>query len=82
MTAQTPRRRIGRPPAGTRPGERVKDYPQVSLRLPEEIKARLQRLSALRSQPQWRIVCDAIECYLRELAPEERRRLNTPSKPR
>ena len=32
---ETPeRRRIGRPPAGARDGEKVKDYPQLSIRLP------------------------------------------------
>ena len=38
-------RRIGRPPAGARDGEKVKDYPQLSIRLPGEVKARLQALS-------------------------------------
>ena len=78
MTAKTqhPRRPIGRPPAGSRPGEKVTDYPQVAMRLPEEIKDSLRRLSHVRSQPQWRIICDAIECYLRELAPDERRRMS------
>jgi hypothetical protein len=67
--------RIGRPPAGARPGERVTDYPQVSMRLPVEIRDSLRDLSAMRSQPQWRIVCDAIGCYLRDLPAAERRRL-------
>jgi len=33
-------KRIGRPPAGAREGERVrvKDYPQLSVRLPVEIR--------------------------------------------
>jgi hypothetical protein len=68
-----PRRRAGRPPAGRKPGETVRNYPQVSFRLPEEVKDQIQRLAELRSQPQWRVVCDAVECYLRELPPDERR---------
>src|SRR6266566_9765421 len=60
------RRRIGRPPAGAREGEKVKDYPQLSLRLPVEIKAKLQALSVISSRPQWRLISDAIECYLRD----------------
>ena len=61
----TPRRRIGRPPAGAREGEKVKDYPQLSIRLPADVKAKLQALSLISSRPQWRLISDAIECYLR-----------------
>ena len=60
------RPRIGRPPAGARAGEKVKDYLQLSIRLPGEVKAKLHALSLVGSRPQWRIVTDAIECYLRE----------------
>jgi hypothetical protein len=67
------RHRIGRPPAGAREGEKVKDYPQLSIRLPAEVKAKLQALSLIASRPQWRIVTDAIECYLRERPEPERR---------
>ena len=67
------RRRIGRPPAGAREGEKVKDYPQLSIRLPAEIKAKLQALSLIASRPQWRIITDAIECYMRERTDAERR---------
>ena len=67
------RPRIGRPPAGAREGEKVKDYPQLSIRLPAEIKAKLQALSLIASRPQWRIITDAIECYMRERTDAERR---------
>jgi hypothetical protein len=66
------RRRIGRPPAGAREGEKVKDYPQLSIRLPGDVKAKLQAMSLLASRPQWRIITDAIDCYLRERPEEER----------
>jgi len=68
-----PRRRIGRPPAGAREGEKVKDYPQLSIRLPKEVKAKLQALSLIASRPQWRIITDAIDCYVRERSDAERR---------
>jgi len=71
--ANSQRRRIGRPPAGARAGEKVKDYPQLSMRLPGEVKAKLQALSQIASRPQWRIITDAIECYLRERTEPERR---------
>ena len=67
------RKRIGRPPAGARDGEKVKDYPQLSVRLPGDVKARLQALSLISSRPQWRIISDAIDCYLRERSDSERR---------
>jgi predicted DNA-binding protein len=66
-------RRIGRPPAGARDGEKVKDYPQLSIRLPGEVKARLQALSRVAARPQWRIIADAIDCYFRERPEAERR---------
>ena len=49
------RRRAGRPPAGAREGEKVKDYPQLSIRVPVEMKARLNALSAVTGLAQWRV---------------------------
>ena len=66
-------RRIGRPPAGAREGEKVKDYPQLSIRLPTDVKAKLQALSLVASRPQWRIITEAIDCYIRERSESERR---------
>ena len=66
-------RRIGRPPAGAREGEKVKDYPQLSIRLPNDVKAKLQALSLVASRPQWRIITDAIDCYVRGRSDAERR---------
>jgi predicted transcriptional regulator len=67
------RRRVGRPPAGARAGEKVKDYPQLSIRLPADVKAKLQALSLIGGRPQWRVITDAIECYLKERPEPERR---------
>jgi predicted DNA-binding protein len=68
-----PSKPIGRPPAGAREGEKVKDYPQLSIRLPAEVKAKLQAMSLIRSRPQWRLISEAIDCYLRERPEAERR---------
>ena len=68
-----PPRRIGRPPAGAREGEKVKDYPQLSIRLPAEIRAKLQALSLVCARPQWRLISEAIECYLLERPEPEQR---------
>ncbi len=66
-------KRIGRPPAGARAGEKVKDYPQLSIRLPLEVRAKLQALSMVTTRPQWRLITDAIECYLLERPEQEQR---------
>ena len=61
------RRRIGRPPAGAREGEKVKDYPQLSIRVPLEFKARLNALSAVTGLAQWRLITEAIDCLFDRL---------------
>jgi len=66
------RKRIGRPPAGTRPGEKVSQYPQISLRLPPEIKETLGAISRVQRKPQWRVVIAAIDCYLGRMTANER----------
>lgn len=73
MAKLKPPRRIGRPPAGAREGEKVKDYPQLSIRLPGDIKAKLQALSLVSARPQWRLITEAIECYLRGRPEAEQR---------
>jgi predicted DNA-binding protein len=74
MTPQASKRgRIGRPPAGAHDGEKVKDYPQLSIRLPLDVKAKLQALSVIESRPQWRVITDAIDCYARGRSDAERR---------
>ena len=74
MTRQTPkRRRIGRPTAGAGDDEKVTDYPQLSVRLPAEVRATLQALSVIESRPQWRVIRDAIDCYAKSRSESERR---------
>lgn len=51
----------------------MKDYPQLSIRLPGDVKAKLQALSIIAAKPQWRIITEAIDCYLRERPDGERR---------
>jgi hypothetical protein len=66
--------RVGRPPAGDG-GERVKDYPQVSFRLPKSARDTLIALSEVRKQPQWRLIVESVECYLRDLPRHEQARI-------
>jgi hypothetical protein len=67
-------RKVGRPPGGDG-GERVKDYPQVSFRLPEPIRNKILVLSKVRQQPQWRLIVEAVEAYFRGLPSQERTRI-------
>ena len=66
------RRKAGRPPAGAKSGEKVKDYPQLSIRVPVEFKARLSAMSAVTGLAQWRVVVEAINCLLDGLPPNDR----------
>jgi hypothetical protein len=66
------RRRAGRPPAGAKAGEKVKDYPQLSIRVPVEMKARLNALSAVTGLAQWRIIVEAIRCFHHDLPATDR----------
>lgn len=70
------KRRAGRPPAGAKDGERVKDYPQLSVRVPHEMKARLNALSAVTGLAQWRIIVEAIDCFLNDLPPNDQELVN------
>ena len=66
------RRRAGRPPAGAKEGEKVKDYPQLSIRVPLEMKARLNALSAVTGLAQWRVIVEAIDCFRHGLPANDR----------
>jgi predicted DNA-binding protein len=66
------RRRAGRPPAGAKEGEKVKDYPQLSIRVPLEFKARLNALSAVTGLAQWRVIVEAINCFFSDLPQTDR----------
>ncbi len=68
---QRKRKRSGRPPAGRSPGERVADYPQLSTRIPREVFERLQALAVINGVPQWRVLADALDGYVKYLTPDE-----------
>jgi len=50
----------------------VKNYPQVSLRLPPETRSKLSALSVVCGIPQWRIIVDALNKYVRDQSSEAR----------
>jgi hypothetical protein len=72
---RTNNNRVGRPPAGNA-GARVTDYPQLSVRLPVEARDKLVVLSQLRGQPQWRLIVDSVDCYIRGMAADDRRQVD------
>ncbi len=66
-------RRAGRPPAGAKEGEKVTDYPQLSIRVPVEMKAQLNALRAVTGLAQWRLVVEAVDCFLDQLSDSDRK---------
>lgn len=66
--------RIGRPRIGPR-GEKVSDYPQVMIRLPQPTKDVLEALSGLTGTPVWRLIDQAVAVYVRQLSDSERKLL-------
>lgn len=66
-TRLSTRRRAGRPPAGAKEGEKVRDYPQLSIRIPQELKARLSAMSTVTGLAQWRVIVAAINCFFNDL---------------
>jgi predicted DNA-binding protein len=43
----------------------------VSFRLPKTARDKLVALSKVRKQPQWRLIVESVECYLRDLPRQE-----------
>jgi hypothetical protein len=68
----SPRRRLGRPPNGARPGEKVSEYPQISIRVPPEVERLLKALCDATSETQWRVVGRALLTYADRLSPATR----------
>jgi hypothetical protein len=75
MMSKSPRKapRVGRPATGLR-GEKVSDYPQVMIRLPQATKDALDALSGATGTPIWRLIDVAVDTYIKSL-PETQRRL-------
>ena len=62
----------GRPREGLRPGERVRDYPTVTVRLPDDVRALLQALCSQLDMPLWQTIRHMTVCFVRDLPGEER----------
>jgi predicted DNA-binding protein len=69
-------RKRGRPASGP-DGAKVSNYPQLTVRLPAETKARLTTLSLLTATPVWKIIETAVETYVQHLPDDERKLLGS-----
>ena len=68
---QETRRKAGRPPGGVN-GQRVRDYPQVSIRVPPKLYAQLAALTRLTGLSRLEIFIRAIDCYESTLRTQRR----------
>jgi hypothetical protein len=74
QTQTTKRKTAGRPAKGPN-GERVSDYPRLTIRLPRVTKNQLEALSTLRRVPVWELVDQAVKAYIEQLPNDERKPL-------
>jgi hypothetical protein len=63
-----------------RRGERLRDYPAVTIRIPPDTRAMLKALCARRRVPAWQMLRHMVVCFVRRLPPPERRRIIQRSK--
>jgi Ribbon-helix-helix protein, copG family len=69
---QEPVRKAGRPPGGI-DGQRVRDYPHVSIRVPPKLYAQLAALTRTTGLSRLEIFIRAIDCYESSLRSHRRR---------
>ena len=60
--ARPANRKAGRPPGGIN-GQRVRDYPQVSIRVPPKLHAQLATLTRQTGMSRLQIFIEAIDCF-------------------
>lgn len=65
-------RKAGRPPGGI-DGQRVRDYPQVSIRVPPKLYSQLATLTRTTGLSRLEIFIRAIDCYENSLRSQRRR---------
>ena len=65
-------RKAGRPPGGI-DGQRVRDYPQVSIRVPPKLYSQLANLARTTGLSRLEIFIRAIDCYENSLRVQRRR---------
>lgn len=68
-----PRQKPGRPRGGVRPGERIRDYPTLTVRVPPDTRATLRALCASKRMPTWLMIRHLVVCFVRDLPGPQRR---------
>lgn len=68
-----PTRRPGRPRGGVRAGERVRDYPTLTVRVPGDTRALLKALGSHMELPLWQTIRHVTVCFVRDLPVNARR---------
>jgi len=58
-----------------RPGERLRDYPVLTVRVPPDTRAMFAALCTRRRVPRWLMLRHLIVCFVRNLPANERRRI-------
>ena len=71
--ARTVARKAGRPPGGVN-GQRVRDYPQVSIRVPPKLYAQLASLTKQTGMSRLDIFMEALSCFEGSLRASRKRR--------
>ena len=66
-------RKAGRPPGGVN-GQRVRDYPQVSIRVPPKLYAQLATISRQTGMSRLQIFIEAIDCFENSLRISRKRK--------
>jgi CheY-like chemotaxis protein len=66
------RKKRGRPPGGDKPGERVVDYPQLSVRVPRATLRKLRAAATVQRLSHAKVLAEAIDRYLDALPTDQR----------
>ena len=66
-------RKAGRPPGGVN-GQRVRDYPQVSIRVPPKLHAEVESLTRTKGLSRLELFKEAIDCLEHQEPSKNRRR--------
>jgi CheY-like chemotaxis protein len=66
------RKKRGRPPGGDKPGERVVDYPQLSVRVPRATLRKLRAAATVQRLSHAKVLAEAIDRYLDALPADQR----------
>jgi len=73
MTTGLKSRGRGRPRGGIRAGERLRDYPTMTVRIPPQTRAMLKALCARKQLPAWLMFRLLVVCFVRDLPLADRR---------